>query len=428
MTDARQFLLAMWEGGGTVPPQLGVAARLAAAGHRIHVIGDPTLEDRVTDAGYGFTAWVKPPHRTTLRPDDDVFKDWEAANPLVMLRNARDRFMAGPAGDFADETAAAIEAVGPDVLLADSLLLGAMVAGEGAGVPTAVLMPNIWMLPTPGLTPVGPGFEPARGVAGRCRDAVVRGMAVRIFDGGLPALNAARTRHGLHPLDHLWDQVLGCDRLLVLTSPTFDFGSDHVPPNASYVGPVLDDPPWAEPLADPWGSSDLPRVLVALSSTFQDQVGLLRRIVDALSRLPVRAVVTLGQMVDAAEVTSPTDDVVVVTTAPHGPLLEDADVVVTHCGHGTTMKALAAATPLVCIPMGRDQNDTAVRVRRTGAGVRLSSKASVAAIAEAVTTVLADDGYRQAAAEMAATIATELAAADLVGELESLAIRAGRSA
>jgi MGT family glycosyltransferase len=421
MTQARRFLLAMWEGGGTVPPELGVADRLAAAGHEIHVLGDPILRDRAEASGHGFTPWQAPPHRSTLDPDDDVFRDWELSNPLAMLRNARDAYMAGPAREFADETVAAIDAERPDAVLADAFILGAMVGAQACGLPVGVLMPNIWMLPTPGLTPVGPGFAPAKTFLGRTRDALVRTMANRIFDRGLPALNGARAAHGLDPIDHFWDQVRSCDRLFVLTSPTFDYGSAHVPDHAVYLGPILDDPAWAEPLDVDWSHPDRPLVLVALSSTFQDQASLLQRIVDALSTLPVRAVVTLGQMIDPSAVTSDNPDVVVVPSAPHKPLLEEASAVVTHCGHGTTLKALASGTPLVCIPMGRDQNDTAVRVTQVGGGVRVPLKASSDRIAAAVSQVLDDTSYTEAASKVATAFEREQATVDVVAEVEALA-------
>ena len=51
-------------------------------------------------------------------------------------------------------------------------------------------------------------------------------------------------------------------------------------------------------------------------------------------------------------------------------MLREASAVVTHAGHGTVLKSLAAG-PLVCIPMARDQKDNTVRVLRLGAGVRL---------------------------------------------------------
>ncbi len=429
MTESRRILLAMWEGGGTVPPELGVARRLADAGHHVHVLGDPTLRDLAIEHGHGFTPWERPPHRTTLDPDDDVFRDWELSNPLAMLRNARDAYMAGPARDFADETVAAIRARHVDTVLVDSLILGAMAGAQATGVPVGVLMPNIWMIPTPGATPVGPGFNPAKTFLGRTRDAIVRTAANRIFDGGLPALNDARTAHGLDPVDHLWDQVLSCDRLFVLTSPTFDYGSATVPHHAVYTGPILDDPPWAQPFEATWAHPDRPLVLVAFSSTFQDQAPLLQRIVEALSSLPVRAVVTLGQMIEPTAVISSDPDVIVVPSAPHRPLLQEASVVVTHAGHGTTLKALACGVPMVCLPMGRDQTDTAVRVVHAGAGIRLSPKSSSARIAAAVRTVLDQPHFATAASTMARTIAHEQSCVDVVAEIESLtpATSAGRS-
>jgi len=98
-------------------------------------------------------------------------------------------------------------------------------------------------------------------------------------------------------------------------------------------------------------------------------------------------------------------------------------VVVTHAGHGTTLKALASGVPMVCVPMGRDQADTAVRVVHAGAGVRLSPKSSAAQIAAAVTTVLDQTRFAAAAATMARTIAHEQSSVDVVAEIESLTQR-----
>ena len=43
-------------------------------------------------------------------------------------------------------------------------------------------------------------------------------------------------------------------------------------------------------------------------------------------------------------------------------MFPDAAAVVTHAGHGTIMRALAHGIPLLCLPMGRDQDDNAARV------------------------------------------------------------------
>jgi UDP:flavonoid glycosyltransferase YjiC (YdhE family) len=143
-------------------------------------------------------------------------------------------------------------------------------------------------------------------------------------------------------------------------------------------------------------------------------------VIEALSTLPVRAVVTVGRMLDGGEVTA-TDNVVVVASAPHGEILRDASLAVSHCGHGTTMKTLAAGVPMVCIPMGRDQNDTAARVVHHGAGVRLSPNASVAKIRHRIQLVLGDDGFRTNASRLGSAITSEALTSNCVSELQTLA-------
>jgi MGT family glycosyltransferase len=420
-----RYLFAMWDGGGAVAPELGVARRLISRGHEVRVIADPTLRDEALGIGAEFAPWVAAPHRTGTDPAEDLVKDWEVRSPFEGLRRMRDRLIGGPAGRGASDTAEQIAAYSPDALVADYFLFGAMIAAQGAGLPLAALMPNIWALPVRGVPPIAAGFPLAKGPLGRARDAALVALVNRVFAKGLPSLNATRAAYGLPPLTSFYDQVLTADRILVLTSPAFDYAAPFVPANARYVGPILDEPGWAEPRTHPWTDDEQPLVLVGLSSTFQDQATLLRRIIDALSTLPVRAVVTTGPAVDPAGLVA-SSNVRVVRSAPHGPLIAVAAAVVTHCGHGTTLKSLAAGVPMVCIPMGRDQDDTAARVVHHGAGIRLSPNASAGTIRAAVTTVLEREEYRAAARKLATAITDERGPSTLMTELESLA-RAGRS-
>jgi UDP:flavonoid glycosyltransferase YjiC (YdhE family) len=141
--------------------------------------------------------------------------------------------------------------------------------------------------------------------------------------------------------------------------------------------------------------------------------------VKALAGLRVRALVTLGEMLAEGEVQS-TGAVVVVRSAPHAEVLRQASLLITHCGHGTTLKALAAGVPIVCMPMGRDQDDTAARVVHAGAGVRLRPRSSAETIGKAVTQVLADDRYRTNAQRAGEAILRELHEVDVVAELEKI--------
>jgi UDP:flavonoid glycosyltransferase YjiC (YdhE family) len=119
-------------------------------------------------------------------------------------------------------------------------------------------------------------------------------------------------------------------------------------------------------------------------------------------------VLTPGRAVDPGQIEAP-ESIRVVVAAPHKAILPQAAVAVTHAGHGTVLKALAAGVPLVCAPMGRDQKDNTVRVLRLGAGVRVSKTARPSQIAAAVRQVLDQPGYGQAARRFAAILTGEAA-------------------
>ncbi len=58
----RRFLLAVIDGGGTVPPALGVAADLVRRGHQVRVLADQTVELAALSAGCAFSPWQEAPH------------------------------------------------------------------------------------------------------------------------------------------------------------------------------------------------------------------------------------------------------------------------------------------------------------------------------------------------------------------------------
>jgi MGT family glycosyltransferase len=421
MSTPRRFLFAIWDGGGNIPPALGLVRRLVERGHRIRILGDPTLADDARLAGAEHVSWKVAPHRRSRRPEDDVFRDYEIRNPLALVREYLESFAGRPAAAWAGETLAALESWPADVLVSDLYLPATLIAGEKLGIPTAVYCPNIWILPTAGIPPFGPGWLPARGPLGRGRDMLLRALSRREFARATPYLNAVRRHYGLPGLAHFHEQALAADEIYVLTSPRFDFTSPAMPGNVFYGGPILDDPSWCESWRPPWNAHDpRPLVLVGFSSTYQKQVATLRRIVEALSGLPVRGALTLGPALDPDAV-SGSANVVVVGSASHQALLGEASLLVTHGGHGTTMRGLVAGVPLVCLPMGRDQNDIAARVVYHGAGARLSPEARAAKIRRTIRSVLEEPSYRGKAQRLGEAITSREGCVDVVERLERLA-------
>ena len=413
-----RFLFTTWSGGGNVPPVLSVARTLQARGHDVRVMADRSLFDEVEAAGLEPVAWTTAPTGEAASAAGGVVGDHEARTPLGAFARARDRLICGAAGEYAQDTLAELRRSPADVLAADCMLLGTHVAGEAAQVPVASLVHLPYPFPTAGAPPFGPGLPPARGPIGHARDRLVSALVTRPWDKGLPALNAARAAHGLPPARSVIDAFTAPERLIVLSPRALDYAARAYPPHVRFAGPRLDDPSWAQDPALPAG--DAPLVLVGFSSTFMEQRAVLRRVAAALGRLPVRGLVTTGPAVDPATITA-SASVHVVRSAAHSVVLPQSAVAVTHAGHGTVTKALAAGVPLVCMPLGRDQHEVARRVAVAGAGVTISPRASATRIAAAVRTVLEDPAYRRAARRLAAAIAEELSSDRAADELEAMA-------
>lgn len=414
-----RFLFTTWEGGGHVQPMLLVARDLAARGHAVLVLSDPCNTSDAAALDVPFQAWTTAPFQTGKTRDDDRLKDHEADNPLAVIQRLLDRVMAGPALAYATDALAAIDAFAPDVVVSQELLLGPMAAAEARGLPLALLAANVWSLPTmAGAPPFGAGMLPATSDEEHGMHAMVGQMSRGFFQAGLPDLNAARAALGLAPLDDLFAQLNVAKAILLATSRAFDFAPHPLPAPFAYVGPYLADPAWTEPFTSPAG--DAPLVVVSFSSLYQAQEPVLRTVIAALGRLPVRGVVTTGPTIDPAEFEA-SANVAVVRSAPHGALLEGAALFVTHAGHGSTLRPLMAGVPLLCLPMGRDQNDNAARVAHRGAGLTLPPDAGVDAVVDAVRRLLDEPAVRAAAETLGAAIRADEAARDAATALETLA-------
>jgi len=399
--------------------------RLVQRGHAVTVLAEDSVAFEVRSTGAVLRRWTRAPNRRDRRPENDPARDWECKYPWQLINRLSRTLFVGPAPRYASDMSEAISEIQPALVVCSMFCVGGMVAAEAAGVPFDVLLPNIYPLPAPGMPPFGIGLQPARGVLGRLRDRALNGIIERLWDAhALPGVNALRHQLGLQALAHFLDEFRGARRLLVLTSADFDFPA-ALPSHARYVGPVLDDPVWSQ--QDSWTlpQEKDPLVLVSMSSTFQDHVGCLQRVIDALGTMQVRVVVTTGPAVDRAAL-QPAANTTIVSSAPHGEVLRHTALAVSHGGHGTVMKALAAGVPLVLLPHGRDQADTAARVTARGAGVTVTRTAGVNEIARTVRRVLDNPSYRAAARRLGEVIRRDAQADVLVRELEDIPHGHGR--
>jgi UDP:flavonoid glycosyltransferase YjiC (YdhE family) len=430
MNRSARVLFAMFQGGGNIPLIMPVAARLAARGHQVRIMAGPGVRHSRLPVSTSFLQRIRTAGATLVPfPDPDVHPmdhappargligSW-APKPFSSVQREAQATLWAPV--WADRIAAELRREPADVVVSDFVLLGALVAAEAAGTPAVVLMHTVPSRPVSGVPPYGPGLLPARGALGFLRDVLGRAIVDRIHvrNGG-PPFNRARALLGLPPLRSPFAQYDTAERVLVLTSPAFDYAAPHMAANVRHVGTPFDDAGSA-PWKLPWPPDDFrPLVLVSLSTLEQGQAAVMQRVIQALAPLAVRGLVTLGPALDAAQFKAPSN-VRLEAFVPHSAVLPHARAMVTQCGLGTLMKALAHGMPLVCIPLVGDQPDNAARVVAHGAGVRLGRDAAPERISAAIQLVLTEPGFGESARRMAGILAKEDAAQTAAEEIESV--------
>jgi MGT family glycosyltransferase len=417
---SKEFLFASWEGGGNIPPMLTLVRRLLARGHRVRVLGDDASRAEIERSGAEFRPWRQGPNRPDRSPESDPQKDWTIKNPGELLPVLIEHTIVGPALGQARDVLDEVARRPADAVIGSDLQFGGLLGAEAAGLPHAVLACNLPYLPRPGVPPFGPGLMPAVSEEEAQMQAGMGQAFGALFAAGLPRFNQARAALGLEPLGDLLDQIRDADLHLVASAQAFDFPAAEQPANMRYVGPLLDAPDWAERFEHAWAEPERPLVLVAFSTTFQDQAGVLGKVVEALSLLPVNAVLTAGPACADLGIAG-AENVLVVASGPHDAILRKAALCISHCGHGTVMRALSAGVPLLCMPMGRDQNDNAARLVWHGAGLRLIPGAAAEEIGVAVRSLITEPQFRHAAETLGAMIRAETDPARAAFLIEALA-------
>jgi MGT family glycosyltransferase len=271
----------------------------------------------------------------------------------------------------------------------------AVIAAEAMAIPAVMMQHFPEYLPGPNRPPGVMGILPGKGIPGRFRDRLL----TKLFNGFInkysKLINKVRTSYELPPIDNTTDIFFNSDLRLLTTLKSFNFPIEPLPENFYYTGPILGDPDWVEPWSNPWNDDDeLPLVVISLFTTYQNQAPTIQSTLDALKDMDVRGLVTPGPAIEEEKFNVP-DNVVVVKSAPHSQIFPMADLVITHAGHGTIMRSLQHGVPLICLPMGRDQDDNAVKINYHGCGLKLKPGSSSVKIKKAMEKILKDSRFKR---------------------------------
>jgi MGT family glycosyltransferase len=343
-------------------------SELAARGHDVCV---GTISGELAQlAQAGIEGWAIDP-----AIEHNQIEDWREHSLRRAGLSALKTFAERAGGEMPD-LSRAIDRHDPDVLLIDVNCWGAATVAEASGLPWAVYSPYLLPLPSRDAPPFGLGLAPMGGPLGTIRDAIVGRVLSTSFDrAAMPTINALRAQRGLPTLAHYSDLLSQPPLLLALTAEGFEYPRRDWPANVRLVGPLNWDPSmntdpshhappaWLDEMPDPL-------VLVTCSTERQRDKRLLH---VALEALPTAGISVIGTSAahDPDEFATPPGSKVV-RFASHEAILKRAACVVCHGGMGITQKALSAEVPVVVVPCGRDQLDTARRVEVAEAGARLS--------------------------------------------------------
>ena len=367
-------LIVTWDGGGNVPPALGLAAALIDRGHRVVVLGHPSQRPEIEAAGAEALIYG------TLPSWDPHALEGRAAFAVGYLRLFTDR-------RFGVETREAIERIQPDAVVVDALLPAAIAAAVASGRPTSVLVHSVL--------------------------SAIEGM-FRGPLGAVAALKGFPFRRGLDAAD-----------AVLIASPEA-IATARPPAPARYVGPVFGPRDPAPKAADPSSR----RILVSLSTIYYPGMeSVLQGLLDAIGHLGVDTIVTTGPVIDPAALRVPAR-VEVHRRIPHHEVLPHVGLVIGHGGHGTATKALTAGVPVLVRALSplSDHLYVAAGLEHAGVGRRLSRRPTGEELAGLIQGALDDESLHRRAGELGRALRAmdgARAGAELVEETTQAA-RAGR--
>jgi MGT family glycosyltransferase len=318
----------------------------------------------------------------------------------------------------ARETQPQVQAFAPDVAVSDILTPAPALAAELEGVPVATLIPHGNPHLPPGFAPYSFGARLPRTQVGRALWRQTDRLVARGLEQGRREYNECRARLGLGPLP--WVHTgLSRELTLVGTLPQLEYPRDW-PSWMRVVGPLQWELPGGERVDPPPGED--PVVLIAPSTAQDPDRWLLRAALAGLADAPVRVIASWGGPLEpGVEVGANT---VVVPWLSYGETMPGCDVVVTHGGHGTLVRALTSGCPVVVCPAGGDMAENAARVDWAGLGVRLPRRyGTPRGVRLAVERALRRPGVRERVAAVARWSAEHDGAAEAARQVEDWAAR-----
>lgn len=345
-----KILFVVFPEPGHLHPFIGIAKRMAEAGHAIAFYSQVDLSARLAAAGLSCPIFHAPPTLAAPQRAPELRRRAfaERLNKPPWARQWYRFALLGNLPAQVDTLRAAIRDWNPDVVCSDAMAYAGALAAELEGVPWAGV--STMLVP---LAPAGwrcPFLDHLAELADEREQLFASYGIRRSFKHGdaiSPWLNTVFTTEELVPRDRA------------------DNAFSH------YVGPAPTGWRGDEP-AFPWEriSGDRPLVYIAFGSQLSPATQVIIDLAGALGPDEAQIVVAFDD-VDQEHVAWP-EHAIVVPYAPQLALLERAAVMVSHGGANSVAECLARGTPMLIVPIAHDQPLQGYLLEQSGAGVALA--------------------------------------------------------
>jgi rhamnosyltransferase subunit B len=414
-----RVLLVSFGSKGDVHPLLALGRGLQERGHEAIVLTNPLAEDDVRRAGLDFHAIgrIEDGEATMAHP-----KLWHPIDGLGVMW----RYLLRPALKPTYEAIETLAAGTRSVVVASPVAMGARIAQERLGVPLV----NIYTAATQLRSSRGPLSIASWEVPAWMPRACI-GMAWRALDRAKleplvrPALEGLRGSLGLGPIrESVFGQWMHSPEGGVALFPQwFAPRADDWPQQVQQAGFALHDEPAAEPLPpalETFLRAGPPPIVFMPGTAQHDTREFFAAARRACEHTGHRGVL-LGR-IDAQSLAALPATLHAQPYASFASLLPRSRALVHHGGVGTCAQGLRAGLPQIVAPMGYDQFDNAMRLRRLGVGRALPNSARRwETMPRALAALLEDVSVRAACATHAGSVNREAAIDSVAAMVESLA-------
>ena len=392
------FGVLSYKGAGHLNPLIALSRQLRIRGHRVTFFLNAELEDRIRAQGLEFV-----PISTAENSSAGIVRPKPAQKPSgsIPVLRYRIRRTVGEMEAFLRETPLALSRAGVDALIIDELALAGPTLAQMLCLPYFVISTSVphnfgWHAPR--------GIAPAKSLFARAQSALLEVSVLRMKGPVRRSLDHFRRKVGLGPVRQM--RCIFPELAHITQLPRcLDFPRSDLPAAFHYTGPFIDQAARAS-VAFPWNQLDgRPLIYASLGTTLKSDSTIFSMIAEACDGLGVQLVISLGGRRNPELLRNMPGKPLVVRDAPQLELLKRAEIVITHAGPNTVFETLTEGKPMIALPNTFDQPAIASRLAwRKAAVVVPSGKLSSARIRSALSTVLSDPGYRNAAKEIQAEI------------------------